>query len=70
MLDRDNAAHQVQNNELINTVYKEAHDIAGDHLAALGLIEDLAAEDTEQYRDRNRYDRCEHHSGDAYDLPV
>ena len=53
MDDRNNRTHQVQNNQLIDTIDKIAHDIAGYHLSSLCLIQDLSAEHAQRDRNRN-----------------
>ncbi|MPN10983.1 hypothetical protein SDC9_158281 [bioreactor metagenome] len=70
MQDRDNRAHHVQNHHLIDAVEEIAGNIAGDHLAALRHIEDLAAQQAQPHRDGDGHDHREDDAGDPPDLPI
>ena len=70
VLDGDDGAHHVQHHQLVNAVHEEADDVGGDHLAALGHVEDLTAEGAEQDGDGDGEDHRQHDAGDAPNLPV
>ena len=70
VLDGDDRTHHVQHDQLIDAVHEIADDVAGDHLAALRHVQDLAAEITEQHGDGDRENHRQHHAGDPPDLPV
>ena len=68
--DGDDGAHHVQHHQLVQAVGEEGDDVAGDHLAALGGVEDLAAHQAHQRGDGDGEYAGQHHAGDAPDLPV
>ena len=70
MGDGDNGAHHVQHHQLIHTAHKEGDEVAGDHLTALGPVQDLAAHQAQQHGDGNGDDCRQDQTGDAPDLPV
>ena len=70
VLDGDDGAHHIQHHQLIDAGHKESDHVAGDHLPALGLVQDLTDEHTQAYGEGNGKDRRQDKTGNAPDLPV
>ena len=70
MNDGDDGPHHEEHDQLIHAVHEEGDDIAGDHLPALCLVQQVAAEDAEEDGDGDGDDHRQNDAGDAPDLPV
>lgn len=68
--DRYQAAHSVEDDELIDAVDEESEDVRRNHFAPLGPVENRSADVAEDYRYRHSDYRGEQHSGPACDCPV
>ena len=67
---RQDVAHPVEHDQLIDAIDEKPKDIRRHHFAAFGAVEDGAAYISEQDRDRHAHDRGQQHSLPANDGPV
>ena len=70
MNDGNNGSHHKQHYKLIHAVHGKGNHIAGDHLPALGAVQDLADHHAQCHRNGDGNDGGQDHAGDAPNLPV
>ena len=68
--DGDDGSHHIQHDQLVHTGHTVGDKVAGDHLAALGAVQDAAAHKAQQDGQGDGQDGCQHQTGDTPDLPV
>ena len=67
--DGDDGPHHIQHHQLVHTGHAVGDKVAGDHLAALGAVQDAAAHKTQQNGQGDGQDGRQHQTGDTPDLP-
>ena len=70
MLNGNNGAHHIQHHQLVNAGHDIGDEVAGNHLPALGLIQDLADEHAQEHGNGNGNDRRQNQARDSPNLPV
>ncbi|MPL59735.1 hypothetical protein SDC9_05290 [bioreactor metagenome] len=66
----DHRAHEIENEELVNSVYEEGKDVAGDHFPAFGPVHHLSAHPAQENGDGQAHQEGENQALPARHGPV